>query len=428
MSKHHQLVIDADFQRLLIPLSPNELDFLEKSLLRDGCRDPLVAWRWHGKLILLDGHNRLEICTRLGIPFKVVEVELESREAAKIWIRKNQLARRNLPDDARAMLAAELYQDESALEKQQRARKAGKAGGRGRPKNSNSLSTAAVEKLSKKDNLAELSKAGRISERRTRLAVRIKKKAVAVMGAAAAQKVCDEIKQGGLSLARAKRDLFKAEAAKKLATVKAVVRPDDERRDLRCCTMQELLGEVRGLDAIICDPPYKQEFIPLYGELARLAATALKPNGVLAVMCGQSYLPEILAAMTPHIRYRWEMAYLTPGGQAVQLWDRKVNTFWKPILIFGEQADDAKWLGDVVKSDANDKRFHEWSQSESGMGRLVEVLTDPGQLIADPFLGGGTTAVAALRLHRRIIGCDTDADMVKTAQSRVALALAETVQ
>jgi hypothetical protein len=100
-----QLVIDAQFQALLIPLTRDERELLEQSLLRDGCRDALIAWLENGKLILLDGHNRLEICTRLGIAYKVVTIEITSREMAKIWIRKNQLARRNLPDDSRAMLA-----------------------------------------------------------------------------------------------------------------------------------------------------------------------------------------------------------------------------------------------------------------------------------------------------------------------------------
>jgi len=128
--------------------------------------------------------------------------------------------------------------------------------------------------------------------------------------------------------------------------------------------------------------------------------------------------------MTEHMKFRWEMAYLMPGGQAVQLWDRKVFTFWKPILIFGTQAGDAKWLSDVVKSDVNDndKRFHEWGQSESGFERLVGALTEPGQLVCDPFLGAGTTAVACVKLHRRVVGCDVDAAQVETARKRCALA------
>ncbi len=217
----------------------------------------------------------------------------------------------------------------------------------------------------------------------------------------------------------AKRErVAKREAEEQTALTIAATVPVNERADLRVCGMEVLLSSLHDLDAIVTDPPYGEEALPLYGELARLGAVALKPSGVLAVMCGQSHLPVILAAMTPHIRYRWTMAYLTPGGQSPQIWPRKVNTFWKPVLVFGAAEE---WMGDVVRSDPNDndKRFHHWGQSESGMARLVEVLTKPDALICDPFLGGGTTAVVSLALGRRFIGADLDAGAVALAKQRI---------
>lgn len=66
---------------------------------------------------------------------------------------------------------------------------------------------------------------------------------------------------------------------------------------------------------------------------------------------GYSSLPEILPAMVEEFPdYRGMLAYLTPGGQALQLGDRKINTFWKPVLLFGQVDDDTPWLGDVVRS------------------------------------------------------------------------------
>jgi hypothetical protein len=45
--------------------------------------------------------------------------------------------------------------------------------------------------------------------------------------------------------------------------------------------------------------------------------------------------------------YRWTIAHMTPGGQSVQLRDRKVNTFWKPVIVFGGRGD--RWIGDAVR-------------------------------------------------------------------------------
>ena len=84
--------IDKDLAALIPPLSKDELAQLEASLLAVGCRDPLIIWK--EKHILLDGHNRLSICRRHNIPFKVEVIELPDREAAEAYIVKNQLGRR----------------------------------------------------------------------------------------------------------------------------------------------------------------------------------------------------------------------------------------------------------------------------------------------------------------------------------------------
>jgi hypothetical protein len=49
---------------------------------------------WDG--VIVDGHNRYEICERIKKPFSVHSAKFESREAAKEWIVTNQLGRRNL--------------------------------------------------------------------------------------------------------------------------------------------------------------------------------------------------------------------------------------------------------------------------------------------------------------------------------------------
>lgn len=53
------------------------------------------------------------------------------------------------------------------------------------------------------------------------------------------------------------------------------------------------------------------------------------------------------------------------------------------------------------------------------MLELVELFTDPGDLILDPFCGSGTTGVACLRLGRRFIGIEKDAGFARIAQERL---------
>ena len=175
-------------------------------------------------------------------------------------------------------------------------------------------------------------------------------------------------------------------------------------------------------DFIITDPPYGKEYLPLYDVLGNLAKVWLKPGGSLLAMVGQSYLPDVMAMLSQHLIYQWTLVYLTPGGQSPQIWARKVNTFWKPVLWFVNGTYNDDWIGDVVRSDPNDndKRFHAWGQSESGMADLMRRFAKPGQSVLDPFCGGGTTGIVALSMGLRFIGIDKDPKAVETTQRRLS--------
>jgi N6-adenosine-specific RNA methylase IME4 len=102
--------IDAEFAALIPPLSAGERQRLEENIVEHGgARDPLVVWASKGTLTLLDGHNRYEICTRLGLPFDVHEMRFKSRDEAADWIDKNQLGQRNLTADAFTLLLGRRY-------------------------------------------------------------------------------------------------------------------------------------------------------------------------------------------------------------------------------------------------------------------------------------------------------------------------------
>lgn len=101
-----ELTVDAGLRALIPPLLTNEFEQLEQNVLSEGCRDPLVVWDERG--VILDGHNRYEICRKHGIQFKTVNVSHPDDSSAKIWIIKNQFGRRNLTPYQRAELALRL--------------------------------------------------------------------------------------------------------------------------------------------------------------------------------------------------------------------------------------------------------------------------------------------------------------------------------
>ena len=82
-----------------------------------------------------------------------------------------------------------------------------------------------------------------------------------------------------------------------------------------------------------------------------------------------------------------------------------------------------KWMGDVVKSNVNDndKAFHFWGQSISGMSDLIDRVSYMGETVLDPFMGGGTTGAVCLMQRRKFIGIELDEEVFETAKSRLKL-------
>lgn len=102
------IVIDPEFKSLIPPLTDDERNGLEESILADGCRDALILW---GN-ILVDGHNRYEICKKHGIEYRTVQKEFKDRNEAKLWMISNQLARRNLTEQQYTYFVGKKYESE----------------------------------------------------------------------------------------------------------------------------------------------------------------------------------------------------------------------------------------------------------------------------------------------------------------------------
>ena len=89
-----------ELESLIPPLSNEEFKQLERNILEEGIRDPLVTWNG----ILIDGHNRYRIAKEHDMNYETLEKEFENLNDVKIWMVNNQLGRRNLQDFVRGEL------------------------------------------------------------------------------------------------------------------------------------------------------------------------------------------------------------------------------------------------------------------------------------------------------------------------------------
>jgi DNA modification methylase len=182
------------------------------------------------------------------------------------------------------------------------------------------------------------------------------------------------------------------------------------------------------IDLIFTDPPYLREYLPCYGWLAQEAARVLKPGGFVLAMCGGSYLNKIFRMFDDSgLSYFWkceiEKATYNPG--ITWLHGKPVCNFVKSIIVYsksdpGMMNVTGNFVDLYSQRTMPDKRFHHWGQKVGNAVYYINAFSLPGSLILDPFIGGGTTAVACELIGRRCISFDLDPVALRTTRDRLA--------
>lgn len=407
-----EIIIIEELEKMIPALQSQELELLEKSILQDGIREPLVLWCD----MLVDGHNRYAIAQKHNLEFKTVNREFENLNEVKLWIMENQLGRRNLITYVRSDFVIEMKKLLAEIGKQ-------KQGARTDLLTVLSKGSCDVdeEKVS-----TELSKAKSHNTRK----IMAEKAGVGQGTISKVEKIkkfadeetIEKLRTGKTSIdkviTKIRTDELEVERDKIAEEGRNI--PKDERYELHCGDVATITLN-KQYDFIITDPPYLKEHLNLYSDLARRAKEWLKPGGLLIAMAGQSYLNEIMNLMDEHLEYYWTSAYLTPG-QPTPLRQRQVNTTWKPLLVYKLKDDSykGKIFGDVYTSEKPDKTKHVWGQSESGMLAIIKQVCLPGQSILDPFVGAGTTGVAALKHECLFGGIDIEEKNIDISRRRLS--------
>ena len=172
------------------------------------------------------------------------------------------------------------------------------------------------------------------------------------------------------------------------------------------------------IDAIITDPPYAEEYIPLWEDLFEEAYRILKPSKFLVAYSGHQHLDKIFRIPNKLIYY-W-MFKLDFTNKPIAF-GRNILASWKSVLIYQKPPfsriskimEDKVYI--ITPFNYNKRETHEenWGQSLGNFEYLIDKFSNPGDLIFEPFAGTGTTLVAAQRMRRRCIGVEIEEEKYK---------------
>ena len=413
------ITIDKEFQTLIPPLTEDEYRLLEESILAEGCRDALITW--HG--ILIDGHNRYKVCTEYNIPFTTTETDFESRDAVIEWIIKNQFGRRNLPLYERARLALRLKPviAERAKENQ---------GAR------NDICQKSDKSI---DTKKELAAAAGVSHDTIAKVEKIE--------ATASEETKEALRRGELSINQAYTEIKRQEKAEqraeKMAAIKEAAIFDGKIIHGDCLKELEKL-EDGSVDCVITDPPYGIDYVSnfrtiesevvkavandsvedaviLWNNACAILSRKMKPDSHLYCFTSWKVYPYFVNIISKYFKVKncliweknnWSMGDLD-GNYAEQY----------EMVIFATKGNRKLNGGrdtNILHFDrvANSSLLHSCEKPVDLLSFLIEKSTDSGELVIDPFMGSGSTMVAAKRTGRDYWGCELDEENYRIACGR----------
>jgi adenine-specific DNA-methyltransferase len=185
------------------------------------------------------------------------------------------------------------------------------------------------------------------------------------------------------------------------------------------------------IDLVCTDPPYVCRFqsrdgrtvvnddrddwlAPAFAQMYRV----LKPDRFVVSFYGWNRVDRFFAA--------WKAAGFHPVGHLVfakryASKERFVAYTHESayLLAKGNPEKPHMMLRDVLDWQYTGNTRHPTEKPLTTMMLLVDAFSHPGEIILDPFVGSGTTAVAAKRLGRRFIGIDIEPVYAVSAQERV---------
>jgi DNA modification methylase len=412
-----------ELESLIPPLSNEEFKQLERNILEEGIREPLITWNG----ILIDGHNRYRIAQEHDMNYETLEKEFENINRVKEWMINNQFGRRNLNSYVRTVLVLRLKEIISEIAKENQK---GGQGGVLLPQKS-----AEANKL-ENETRYKLSKIANVSHDTVSRVEKIE--------ATATPEVKARLNTGQMSINEAYKEIKKEEneqlkTQKAIEIIKKVYENNTNIYNGNCIEYIKTIKD-KSIDCLITDPPYGVDIqfgaydnqlsrkiendgniddaLILLNEMLLKVKSKLKDNAHIYIFCNWKIYPQFNEIISKHFQVKnliiWDKLFMGMG-------DLKGNysSSYEMIVFAGGNREFLNRPKNIIQCRFSDERFHNTQKPVELIKQLIENSTNVNETIFDPFLGSGSTVVAAKEMKRNFIGCEIDEQNYKITLKRL---------
>lgn len=185
----------------------------------------------------------------------------------------------------------------------------------------------------------------------------------------------------------------------------------------------------KSIDHIFTDPPYNVSkaswdtgVLDLLDQAAQECARVLKDNGLMFWFVPTRYLMKIGFLISQYIPYRWMFIWNTPNKMGVG--DLGFSKY-TAILVFSRSKSIHNNMVDLKSitwksTDEINTIGHVTPKPKPLLQYLIKNVTKENDIVLDPFLGSGTTAIVCKELNRKYIGFEINPQSVDTCIERLS--------
>jgi site-specific DNA-methyltransferase (adenine-specific) len=198
--------------------------------------------------------------------------------------------------------------------------------------------------------------------------------------------------------------------------------------------IERFRGRESGVALLLTDPPYGVNLNHKNKSRGRSALAAASDYPAV-IGDDQPFDPTPLLAFQRVLMFGANYyANRLPHSPSWFAWDKLDGLTSKREIGFNDSADIElawsnlggparilrhRWMGAMKGSERGDKRVHPTQKPIALMEQIIGAYTKPGDLILDPYMGAGSTLIAARNLGRRAIGVELSPEYCEIAKRRL---------